>query len=733
MNRPDQDESMASRDDAVMNPSRGEKSELGTWLAAPTPPDEGARRDRLAMLGLALGQRHPVLDELTALASGVLGAPIALVSLVESRRQTFLSRHGLDATSTGRDESFCGHAVLGAELFEVPDAHADPRFAENPLVVGAPHVGAYLGVPLLTQPGQSAIGTLCVFDHTPRRWSVQDHQNLSRIASIVEDYLLSLSSRRVWHDSPLSLLVVARTGIIQSANPAFGRLVGRPVEHLVGRALGDWVVSVDRGVVDAMIVRTLSSRESPTRRELRFVRLSGETVTGGVSMSPLVDTRDHVVCAIRDISLERRAAALTEVAGEVRREFELPIEEARAALARVRARAAAACIDDIAAVEARLQRVEGLLDARAGDVAGRASAEAEARESQQRLRAVVERVLEPLLVIDERGLVADANEVALTALGWARAELVGASMREVCPRFSEAERQRWVARGETDDARDEPWSATFVRRDGRELHVLLRAVVMRWNGPRRLVLIATDVTAARAREARLVEERDGLAADVRAHAEALRERHAMEEALERSLREKETLLKEIHHRVKNNLQVVSSLLHLQMSRIASVEARAAIAESANRVLSMALIHQQLYGSATFERVDLRAYTERLAHALRYTLAPSSDLDIQADPVGLDVERAVPVGLILNELLTNAFKYGHPSSGVPGEVRVEIRAGDGSVRVVVRDRGPGLPPGFDLRRGSTLGMRLMQSLARQLSGTLTARSEGGAVFELTFTP
>jgi two-component sensor histidine kinase/putative methionine-R-sulfoxide reductase with GAF domain len=209
-----------------------------------------------------------------------------------------------------------------------------------------------------------------------------------------------------------------------------------------------------------------------------------------------------------------------------------------------------------------------------------------------------------------------------------------------------------------------------------------------------------------------------------------RERMAAMEALATSLAEKETLLKEIHHRVKNNLQIISSLLTLQIDKVPSPEARAMLQESVARVHSMALIHQQLYDIESLSRVDLASYFRSLAERIRSTLAPQASIDLDVEPTEVTVEHAVPLGLIFNELITNAFKYGVPNAdsrrdaGAEPDVRVALRVVDEVLTLRVSDRGPGLPPGFDISRVRSLGMNLVRTLSRQIRGQLTIEGPGG---------
>jgi PAS domain S-box-containing protein len=202
----------------------------------------------------------------------------------------------------------------------------------------------------------------------------------------------------------------------------------------------------------------------------------------------------------------------------------------------------------------------------------------------------------------------------------------------------------------------------------------------------------------------------------------LTERHRMESALQRSLREKDTLLREVHHRVKNNLQIVSSLLTLQSDGMERGPARDALDETVLRVRSMAYVHQQLYGTENVDGVDFGAYARTLATALQGSLDPRARLAFAVEPVEVAIDVAVPCGLILNELLTNALKHGRSADGTC-TLHVDVAPADADLVLVVRDAGPGMP---DTARSSTsLGMQLVRSLTRQLRGRIDFLNDGGS--------
>ena len=214
----------------------------------------------------------------------------------------------------------------------------------------------------------------------------------------------------------------------------------------------------------------------------------------------------------------------------------------------------------------------------------------------------------------------------------------------------------------------------------------------------------------------------------------INERQLVEERLKVSLQDKEVLLKEIHHRVKNNLQVISSLLDLQASHIKDEQARLSINDSRARVLSMALIHEKLYQTEDLAKVDFGEYLRTLAtqvfdsyKAGEQTIA----LHIHADPIYLNMDKAIPCGLILNELVANSLKYAFPS-GQSGQIHIELRArGDDEVVLSVGDNGVGLPPEVDFRKTDSLGMKLIGVLTTQLRGSIELRQGPGTTFEIAF--
>jgi len=204
-----------------------------------------------------------------------------------------------------------------------------------------------------------------------------------------------------------------------------------------------------------------------------------------------------------------------------------------------------------------------------------------------------------------------------------------------------------------------------------------------------------------------------------------------------ALREKEVLVKEIHHRTKNNLQLVSSLLYLQSNFVSDPQALAVLQDSQRRIRSMATIHERLYHSADLSRINFGEYVSDLSNDLTYAYRTSDvpiALRVDAGGVFLSVQDAIPCGLIIGELASNAMKHAFPpgrASGGDNRIHISMHKAGRRVTLCVSDSGVGLPPAIDHRKTDTLGLQLVNLLVEQLSGTITLSNEGGATFTIVF--
>ena len=211
------------------------------------------------------------------------------------------------------------------------------------------------------------------------------------------------------------------------------------------------------------------------------------------------------------------------------------------------------------------------------------------------------------------------------------------------------------------------------------------------------------------------------------------QRQKAQQELRQSLEEKEILLKEVHHRVKNNLQIISSLLSLQLGRIEDASIVQLLRESQNRIRSMALIHERLYRSGDLSRIDFGTYVHNLTSYLvrSYPNAKAATkIRINIEGILLGVDLAIPCGLIVNELVSNSLIHAFPD-GREGEVVVEMTRNESVARLCVRDNGVGFPEGFNIRNASTLGLQLIETLVDQIDGVTEVDEGRGTSFSVVF--
>lgn len=333
----------------------------------------------------------------------------------------------------------------------------------------------------------------------------------------------------------------------------------------------------------------------------------------------------------------------------------------------------------------------------------------ERKHLEERFRRVVEAAPNAMVMINARGLIEMVNAQAENVFGYARAELLGQPVEMLVPdQFRHHHpklRQSFHA-----DPNARPMGA------GRDLFA------RRKNGSEFPVEIGLNP----------IETEDGtmvLSAIV-----DISDRKQKERSIELALQEKDVLLGEIHHRVKNNLQIVHSLLDLQSAQITDPAVLAMMRDSQNRIRSMALIHQTLYQSKDFAKVDFGNFLDSFAPILVSSYAVNMndiELVIAADDMALPINCAIPCGLIVNELISNALKHAFPEKH-RGRIEIELRQDDsGHLVLTVSDNGIGLPIGLDLETAPTLGLQLVTLLTDQLRGSLSIEPAQPTRFAIRF--
>jgi len=337
------------------------------------------------------------------------------------------------------------------------------------------------------------------------------------------------------------------------------------------------------------------------------------------------------------------------------------------------------------------------------------------KQLEAKFRGLLESAPDGIVVVDTKGKIAIINSQTEKLFGYTKDELLGQSIEILVPEKIKhshvKQRDSYIASPNT-----RPMGAgrllTGRRKDGSEFPVEISLSPLETEQGTLITSIVRDITDRRRAED-----------EVKA---TLKEKEAL-------LGEKEALLKEIHHRVKNNLQVTSSLLRLQSDYIKDEHARSLFAESQNRIRSMALVHEKLYRSSDLSRINFYEYLESLSHLLFRSYGVDQNLikfKIQGSAVFLSIESAVPCGLIVNELISNCLKHAFPNKKL-GEVSVNIDGGkNNQTTITVSDTGVGLPKDFDFENTDTLGLQLVRTLTKQLNGKIEISSMEGTVIRLT---
>jgi len=331
------------------------------------------------------------------------------------------------------------------------------------------------------------------------------------------------------------------------------------------------------------------------------------------------------------------------------------------------------------------------------------------RLSEKNFRHSLEDLPLGVRIVTIEGETIYANQAILDIYGYASMEELKTTPVEnrYTPESFAEYKIRREKRKRGDDAPSE-YDIDILRKDGevRHLHVFRKDVL--WNGERQFQVLYSDIT----------------------------DRKQAEERIHASLQEKELLLSEVHHRVKNNMQVISGLLALQARSAGNPELTGKLNESQSRIRSMVMIHEKLYNSKDFTRIDLAGYVRSLSEELfqSYKISPGKIyLIIQTDgDVYVDINKAIPCGLILNELISNALKHAFPEDR-HGELQIIIRETKNTeIEIVVRDNGLGLPDDVDIFQPLSVGLHLMNGLVKnQLDGQMEVRRDSGTEIRIKF--
>ncbi|BAW31716.1 MAG TPA: histidine kinase dimerization/phosphoacceptor domain -containing protein [Methanothermobacter sp.] len=311
----------------------------------------------------------------------------------------------------------------------------------------------------------------------------------------------------------------------------------------------------------------------------------------------------------------------------------------------------------------------------------------------QRFKALLDHTRDFIFLVDVNGKIVDVNKSSLQKLGYSKEDI--SSIFEIIPTEYNDNFRELLSKKEAS------MEMPLLKGDGGLILTEMNLNIVKFNGDNYAVIVARDIIG----------------------------RKKLEEELRKSLEEKEILLKEMHHRSKNNLQIISSLLNLQaMTTDAKKET---FKETQDRIKSMALIHEQLYQSEDLARINFKEYAEKLIKNLlnSYPMGKSVTTKLDIENITLEVDTAIPLGLIMNELLTNTLKYAFFGKD-KGTIEVTFKRLKDNLELKIADDGIGFPED-KLHESKSLGLKLVNVLVRQLEGRLSVKSQNGSCFKIIF--
>lgn len=328
-------------------------------------------------------------------------------------------------------------------------------------------------------------------------------------------------------------------------------------------------------------------------------------------------------------------------------------------------------------------------------------------DSELKYRTLVENMSEVILYVDNKDMIIFANDNAVKTFGFEKSELIGKSASEL---LVDEEYKQFVK------------DRIKLRRHGFSDRYEVK--MKKKNGES----IWIEVSSAP------LKDTDGsIIGSIGIHSDVT-DRKKYENTIETSLKQKDLLLKEIHHRVKNNLQIISSLIKLQSAHVKDKEIHSLFAESQNRIKTMALIHEKLYRSSDISVIEFYDYIKNLVDSLYSSYGMSSQRVtpiIEFRSIYLDIDTAIPCGLIINELVSNCLKYAFPDLR-KGEIRIDLKElENGEYEMIIADNGIGVPGNIDFMNTNSLGLKLVKILSEQLGGNALLHRNSGTSFNIRF--
>jgi PAS domain S-box-containing protein len=692
------------------------------------PENESQRLEVLNQYQILDTPPEEVFDELAQLAANFCETPIALISLVDAEREWFKSKIGLTISEVPRNISFGSYTIWQNQILIIPDALQDERFTTNPFVTNN-CFRFYAGVPLITSSG-FALGSLCIIDFVGRNLSRKEQVALQQLAGQVIRYL-ELHRQQVkdvteykritrnLEDSEARFraiaevipvpLIISRVsdGLILYANP---ELIKTFEFCSLDLANHKKILDLYHNLADlTTLLEALNEHGFIRNNELQLKKTDGTLFWAIASLQYLSFNGESAILTVfYDINERKR----TEVALKSQAERE---QLMRTVAQRIRQSLNLQDILNATVQEVRnLLKVDRVLVYQFGrDMSG--TIMAESVEPGWRVCLGVQ--IDDTCFQTGAGIgyyqrkkraIANIYEAGLTDCHIRLLEEFQVKANLVVPILLEVGSQ---------DPGSVLWGLLIAHQCSRFRH---------WEENQLDLLDQLTVQLEIAIQQSSILEQ--------AQTELV-QRQKAEVKLRSALAEKEVLLKEVHHRVKNNLQIVSSLLQLQSHTLKDPEIIKVLRESQNRIESISLIHKNLYTSANIGKIDVADYIYNLAASLlfSYQIVPGKiALETDIDPISLNVDQAISCGLVINELISNALKHAFPNQE-QGTISIALCNLDHTIEMTIGDNGIGLPDNLDWKNAVSLGLSLVYDLVtEQLEGEINLERDRGTVFKIQFT-
>jgi len=367
-----------------------------------------------------------------------------------------------------------------------------------------------------------------------------------------------------------------------------------------------------------------------------------------------------------------------------------------------------------------------VIQCRIRDITDRKRVEQALKESEERYNSLfINNYSVSLLIDPDTGMIVDANDAACQYYGYSKEQLTAMGIFDV-NRLPKEKVVRDLMHAK--DAGAKHFFSTHFLANGERRNVEVFSGPIAMKGKPLFYSIIHDITDRKRAEAEIQLLNATLEQRVRDRTQELE--HATE-TIRASLDEKVILLREVHHRVKNNLQIIISLTNLQMRQIDDNQLKQVMVETQNRVRAMSFVHEKLYQSEDLSHIDISDYTRYLVTQLFASYSVNSQqvsLNLDSKKIMLNIDTAIPVGLIINELVSNSLKHAFPD-GRKGEISIAIQREDHTLTILFKDNGIGIPEDFDWRNTTSLGLQLVITLVDQLDGTIELDRSSGTMFTI----